>query len=166
MDPISAGLVAAIVTPLAQKLTDPENVAKGVHWLWSLAVSFLKAEQDEASSNKPPSPLNSASPSAATVSQASTIPGIKPDIEEWRLPMLVSQVKSAMENIEIYIGNLQHLSRRAALSGGEALADLDVANEIKLQRKYVVEDLDKLAKLMEEVYGVKVEGIDKLVKAT
>jgi phage-related minor tail protein len=74
-------------------------------------------------------------------------------------------VESLMKQIEIYVGNLQHLSQQAGQYGGEELAPLHVVNQIKLQRKSIVERLNELADLMNQIYDVQVEGVGKLAEA-
>jgi hypothetical protein len=167
MEPISIGLAlgSAVVMPLAKHLLDkaanPENVAKGVAWVWSAAEHFLKVRRGQASPDEP-----AAAPPAAPPEETSTAaPRIRTDIDDFALKLLSSQVDSLMKRVETHMGNLQHVLQQAAQYGGEEFAPIVVVNQIKLQRQSIVECLDELASLMNQVYGVQVEGVDKLKEA-
>jgi hypothetical protein len=163
MEPISIGLAlgSAVVMPLAKHLLDkaasPENVAKGVAWVWSAAEHFLKVRRGQASPDEP-----AAAPPEETSTAA---PRIRTDVDDFTLKLLSSQVDNLMKRVETHMGNLQHVLQQAAQYGGEEFAPIVVVNQIKLQRQSIVECLDELASLMNQVYGVQVEGVNKLKEA-
>jgi hypothetical protein len=175
MDPITIGtaigttVVAPLAKELIQKAAQPETVAKGINWVFSAADHFLKLRRGQTSPDEPAPAL----PDAGEVVEGEIVeeakvpssPRVKPDIDEFTLNLLASQVESLMKQIEIYVGNLQHLSQQAGQYGGEELAPLHVVNQIKLQRKSIVERLNELADLMNQIYDVQVEGVGKLAEA-
>ncbi len=175
MDPISIGavvgttVIAPLVRELAKKVAKPETVAKGVAWVFSAADHFLKVKRGQVSPDEPvPAPPGTdevIKREGVAEVDASSPPRVKPDIDDFTLNLLATQVDSLMKQIEIYVGNLQHLSQQAAQYGGEESAPVHVVNQIKLQRKSIVERLNELAGLMNQVYGVQVEGIDDLAQA-
>ncbi len=148
---------------LIEKAVDPENVAKGINWVLLAAEHFLKVRRGQASPDEPAPPL----PNTETVDKdvhGPSVPRVKPEMEDFTLKLLASQVENLMELIEIYVGNLQHLLQQAAQHGGEDFAPLHIVNQIKLQRKSITERLNELAQIMNQVYGVQIEEVDKLAE--
>jgi len=167
MDPISTGLTlgTALVMPLAKQLLEkkinPETVAKSVNWVLSAADHFLKIRRGQTSPDEPAPPV----PGATTEEEGVQIlppPHFKPDMDTFALDLLTGQVEGLMKQIEIYVGNLQHVLQQAAQYGGEEFAPIHVANQIKLQRQSIVERLDELTAIMNQVYGVQIEEVDGL----
>ena len=73
-----------------------------------------------------------------------------------------AKIEFQMKLVTQYVGNLQTLSQQAAQYGGEEFAPLVMVNQIKNQRRSIVEHLNELAGLMSDVYEVQVEGVDEL----
>jgi hypothetical protein len=170
MDPIVIGtaLGSVVVTPLAKQLLDratsPEAVAKAINWVLSAADRFLKVKRGQTKPDDPIPPL----PIPETENEAAQVlPSlqIKREVDAFTLELLASQVDSLMKQIEIYLANLQHVSQQAAQYGGEEFAPIPLVNQIKLQRKSIIERLNELAGLMNQIYGVQVKEVDKLANA-
>lgn len=167
MDPVAIGVVlSSVITPLAkQLLAHPETVAKGVDWVWSAAEHFLKMRRGQVDADDPAPlpPESEPAPDAAGKDvQTPSPPRVKRDLDQLKLDLLEKQVDSEMKLVTQYVGNLQTLSQQAAQYGGEEFAPLVMVNQIKNQRRSIVEHLNELAGLMSDVYEVQVEGVDEL----
>jgi len=148
---------------LLARATDPETVAKGVNWILSAADHFLKTRRGQVDSDEqtPPPPDLEA---GGEETQPPSFPHVKPDLDTFNLEILTTQVESSTEQIQTYVRNLQDLSQQAALHGGDEFAPPIVRNQIRIQRRHIGENLNELAALMNRIYGVQVEGIDKLTE--
>lgn len=164
MDPIATMILTQLAKPWLDKATDPETVAKGINWVLSAANHFLKIRQGETDPGAPAPPP----PEAQTTdveSQDISAPSVKPDLDTFKLEILATRVESSMKNIQTYARNLQDLLERAGLEGGEEYLDTGLRNRLRKQRAHLGECLNELAGLMEQVYGVKVQGFDELTQA-
>ena len=149
---------------LLEKAVDPENVARGINWVLLAAEHFLKVRRGQASPDEPAPPLPNTETVDEDVQGPPPAPRVKPDIDNFTLGLLAGQVESLMRQIEIYVGNLQHVMQQAAQYGGEEFAPIHVVNQIRLQRKSITERLNELAQITNQVYEVQIEEVDKLAE--
>jgi len=164
MEPVSNEIITSLILPLAKEWLKPESLVKSVDWLWSAAKSFMNEKPKEVNTADLRSIGRQKIRKGKEKKENSSLQ-IRGEIDAFNFNIMQGQVSSLMNLIGTHVSNLQHLSQQAALYGGEELAPIAVKNQINLQRKAIVEHLISLSDLMQKLYGVKKDEMNKLAKA-
>lgn len=197
MDPIAMGIsvitgvVASLTGKLIEKAVDPENIAKGVSWVFSAVDNFVQIRKGKKSKGNPipspPAPVPQVEPpvqaddleaesKAEAVKEIAqslgqeTRPSIHDTVcltkmDDFAVEQLANQVRSLMSQTEIYLGNLRHEEVKVAQYGGPAFAPISVMNTIRIQQEEIAKRVQRLNKTMQQAYGVSAPDLDALTRA-
>jgi hypothetical protein len=198
MDPITIGVAVgtAVVSQLSgklmQKAADPENVVKGVNWVFSAVDNFLKVQRGEKSKDAaippPPAATPEAEPPAEVdelevedkvdavkalakgLAQENEAPapvngGVRLlDLDDFTARRLANTIESVMRQLERHLDNLLLLEETAAEYGGLVLAPLNVRNDVRRAQEEITKNVRRLNKGMQDAYGAAAPDIDTLVR--
>lgn len=151
-------VIARVVTPLPLEVNAQDLVNRELQWLFTAADHFLKIRQAGTDRNAPVPVDIPADTERSQAANNTVLAGL----DDFSVRMIESQVESIIKQINIYLKNLTFELDKEAQLGGAAVSNIALMNSIKAQRKAIVERTQELAKLMQQVYGVRVYSPDEL----
>jgi len=151
----AGGVINKVVTQMSGFTTEEQDsINTELKWLFVAAEHFLKVQRGQAAPTAAaPVAIPPEAEAAAGVNNA-----ILPNLDDFSIQMIETQIEGIIKQINIYLRNLAiELDKQAQLGGVDA-ASVALRNSISLQQKSIAERTLELAKLMQQVYGIKVYG--------
>ncbi len=154
------GVITKVVTQMSCFTTaEQDSINTELKWLFAAAEHFLKVQRGQAA-------RTAAAPVAIPPEAEAEAGGnnaILPNLDDFSIQMIETQIEGIIKQINIYLRNLAIELEKQAMLGGAAAANLALINSISLQQKSIAERTLELAKLMQQVYGVKVYGPEDIL---
>jgi hypothetical protein len=162
VSPIAIGgsVISSVVTTFGLDANDQDFVNGELKWLFYAADNFVKIRRGETDRNQPiatPIPAD-----AQRQPQANN--KLLDNLEDFWLGIWESDIEGGFNRINIKLKNLNILLDREAAMGPAGKGDVSLQNQIKGERIEIVKELQKIAQLMNQAYGIKVTGPDQLVE--
>ncbi len=154
---IATAVGIAVISDLAKKITDKENVTKLVDWVLSVGEYFWKQSEGEQSITADPPALEKAD---------NTKKILAVNLNDFSTKRSVSQIISLMEQLNTYSSNLNKDLERAAKVGGIDSPDMShkLYNSIQDQKKEIVKCFVKLTDVVNKLQNEKIDDLDNLIK--
>ncbi len=151
-------VVAQVVTPLAINIIAQDKINAELHWLFAAAEHFIRVRRGETA---PDAPVPVSIPSGAkTLPPASN--RLRPTADSFSWRMAESRLVSLYKQIHTYLNNLTFEATQDAQMSDTSKNAVTRRNSIKTQRQLIVERLQRMAKILRELYGVSISAPDTL----
>lgn len=158
IDSIATTVGIAIISGVAKKITDKENITKLVDWVLSVGEYFWQRSEGEQ-------PLQTTSQATAEKPDETKKP-LDINQNDFSSKRNIKQIISLMKQLDTYTSNLNGELERAAKLGGIDSPDMTIklSNSIKDQKIRIVECFSQLTEVVNKLQNEKNDELDNLIK--
>lgn len=180
IDPVAIGgvILANVVTPL--DLTPPTQafIEAELKWLFAAADNFLKIRHGEIDPSQPITlPVPPEVQKHAQANNQLLLSNVETLVKDWKVGTLESNVEYKLEEWQreieqrltrqieqIYLKQLNILLAREAGGGEAKKSNPYLQSQIKDQRIAIVKEVQQLAQIMNDAYGILITAPDQLLQ--